>query len=182
MALTKAKKEETVEKLHQEMETAAGAIVATFAKLTVAQDFELRKTVRSAGGKYHVVKNTLVERAAKGTRLEAALQNLAGVTSVAFTGGDSVALAKALQKYAKENPEFTVKSGILDSKVLSAKEVSALATLPSREEMMSKLLFLINAPAQRLVTIMGAVGRDLAVVVNQAVKDKKFHVPAETGI
>jgi large subunit ribosomal protein L10 len=181
MALTKAKKEQTVEKLHQEMESSVGAIVATFGKLKVAQDFELRRTIRNAGGKYHVIKNTLAERAAKGTRLEGALQNLSGVTSVAFTDGDAVALAKALQKYSKDNPELTVKSGILDGKVLSVADVSALATMPSREEMMSKLLFLINAPAQRLVTVMNAVGRDVAVVLNQAVKENKFKAGEAAG-
>ncbi|MFB3815418.1 MAG: 50S ribosomal protein L10 [Terriglobales bacterium] len=174
MALTKQKKVEQVEKLHQDLKKAGGAIVATFGKLTVAQDFELRKTVRGAGARYRVVKNTLVERAAKGTKLEAALQNLAGVTSIAYTEGDPVALAKALQKYVKENPEFTVKAGVLEGKVLSVKEVESLATMPSREELMSKLLFLISAPAQRLVTVLNATGRDLAVVINQGVKENKF--------
>ena len=181
MALTKAKKAEQVEKLHRELEKAGGAVVATFGKLTVAQDFELRKTVRGAGARYRVVKNTLAGRAAKGTKLESALQNLTGVTSIAYTDGDPVALAKALQKYVKENPEFTVKAGVLEGKVLSVKEVESLATMPSREELMSKLLFLINAPAQRLVTAMGAVGRNLAVVVNQGVKEGKFKAGEAAG-
>jgi large subunit ribosomal protein L10 len=174
MALTKAKKVEHVEQLNDELKNAGSAILATFGKLTVAQDFELRKTVRSAGGKYRVVKNTLVERAAKGTKLENALVNLEGVTSIAYTGGDPVTLAKALSKYAKDNPELSVKSGILDGRVLSIKEVEALATMPAKEEIYSKLLFLINAPAQRLVTMMNAVGRDLAVVIDQGVKENKF--------
>ncbi len=174
MALTKAKKIEHVEKLQNELKNAGSAIVATFGKLTVDKDFELRKTVRGVGGKYRVVKNTLVERAAKGSKLEGALHNLAGVTSIAYTEGDPVALAKALQKYVKDNPEVTVKAGILEGKVLSVKEVEALATMPSKEEIYSKLLFLINAPAQRLVTVMNAVGRDVAVVINQAVKENKF--------
>ena len=181
MALTKAKKAENVEKLHAELAKAGGAVVATFGKLTVAQDFELRKTVRSAGARYRVVKNTLAERAAQGTKLEGALKNLAGVTSIAFTEGDPVALAKALQKYVKENPEFSVKAGILDGKVLSIKEVESLATMPSREELLSKLLFLINAPAQRLVTVMNAVGRDVAVVLNQGVKEGKFKAGEAAG-
>ncbi len=181
MALTKQKKIEQVEKLHGELQQAGGAIVATFGKLTVAQDFELRKTVRSAGARYRVVKNTLVERAAKGTKLEGALQNLAGVTSIAYTAGDAVALAKALQKYVKDNPELKLKAGILEGKVLNIKEVEALATMPSKEELMSKLLFLINAPAQRLVTAMNAVGRNLAVVVSQGVKENKFAGAGESA-
>ena len=174
MALTKAKKVEHVEKLRDELKNAGSAIVATFGKLTVEKDFELRKTVRSVGGKYRVVKNTLVERAAKGSKLESALKDLAGVTSIAYTQADPVALAKALQKYIKDNPEITVKAGVLEGKVLSVREVEALATMPSKDEIYSKLLFLINAPAQRLVTEMNAVGRDVAVVINQAVKENKL--------
>ncbi len=181
MALTKQKKKEHVEKLHEDLAKAGGAVVATFGKLTVAQDFELRTTVRSAGARYRVVKNTLAQRAAKGTKLEGALQNLAGVTSIAYTSGDPIALAKALQKYVKDNPELTLKAGILEGKVLNVKEVQALATMPSREELMSKLLFLINAPAQRLVTALNAVNRNLAVVVDQAVKQNKFAGAAESA-
>jgi large subunit ribosomal protein L10 len=179
MALTKAKKVEHVEELHRELEKAGGAILATFGKLTVAQDFELRKTLRGAGARYRVVKNTLAERAAKGTKLEVALQNLTGVTSVAYTSGDAVTLAKALQKYIKENPEFQLKAGVLEGKLLNVKEVEALATMPSREELLGKLLFMINAPAQRLVTALGALGRDVAVVINQAVKENKFKAGEE---
>ncbi len=174
MPVTKAKKTEQIEKLNREFEKVSGAVVASFEKLTVAQDFELRKAIRGAGGKYRVIKNTLAERAAKGTRVETVLQGLEGVTSIAYTEGDPVALAKALAKYVKDNPQLTFKAGVLEGKALSVKEVEALATMPSKEEIYSKLLFLINAPAQRLVTVMNAVGRDLAVVVNQAVKEKKF--------
>src|SRR5271155_5779629 len=98
MPLTKARKVEHVEELHQELAPAGAAGITTFAKLTVAQDFELRKTVRGAGARYRVIKNTLAERAAKGTKLEGVLQNLVGVTSVAYTTGDPVSLAKALRK------------------------------------------------------------------------------------
>jgi large subunit ribosomal protein L10 len=174
MPVTKAKKTEQVESLSKEFHDVSGAVVATFEKLTVAQDFELRKAVRGAGGKYRVIKNTLAERAAKGTNIEAVLQGLQGVTSIAYTAGDPVALAKALAKYVKDNPQFSFKAGVLEGRALSVKEVEALATMPSKEELYSKLLFLVNAPAQRLVTVMNAVGRDLAVVVNQAVKENKF--------
>jgi large subunit ribosomal protein L10 len=174
MPATKTKKREQVEKLSADLKKVKSAIVGSFAKLTVAQDFELRKSVRTAGGRYRVVKNTLAERAARGTEVEDALKDLAGVTSIAYTEGDPVALAKALSKYAKDNPEFTFKAGVVDGRVISLKEIEALATMPSKEEIYSKLLFLMNAPAQRLVTVMNAVGRDLAVVVNQAVEKKKF--------
>ena len=149
-------------------------IVATYNKLTVAQDFELRKTLRSTGAKYRVVKNTLAERASKGTKVEEALKDLSGVTSIAYTSGDPVALAKALAKYAKDNPEFTFKAGVVEGRVISIKEIESLATMPSKEQLYSKLLFLLNSPAQRLVTVAAAVGRDLAVVINQGVEKQKF--------
>lgn len=174
MAVTRAKKTEQVEKLSGELKNVSSVIVATYSKLTVSKDFELRKALRSTGAKYRVVKNTLAERAGKGTRIEEALKNLEGVTSIAYTAGDPVALAKALAKYAKDNPEFTFKAGVVEGRVVSIKEIEALATMPSKEELYSKLLYLLNAPAQRLVTAMNAVGRNLAVVIDQGVQEKKF--------
>ncbi len=179
MALTKAKKAVKIEQLTHELEGSTSAIVGTFAKLTVSQDFELRKVVRSAGGRYRVVKNKLAARASKGTRIEQALQGLKGVSSVAYTSGDPVALAKALSTWMQENAEFTFKLGIVDGHVITVEEVKQLATMPSKEQIFSKLLFLINAPAQRLVTVMNAVGRDVAVVLNQAVEQGKFAAPAK---
>jgi len=174
MPVTRAKKSQQVEKLTKDLQNVSNVVVATYTKLSVAQDYELRKALRGAGAKYQVVKNTLAERAAKGTKVEGALKNLAGVTSIAYTTGDPVAMAKALTKYAKDTPEFTFKVGVVEGRVISIKEIEALATMPSKEELMSKLLFLINAPAQRLVTAMSAVGRNLAVVVDQGVQGKKF--------
>jgi len=174
MAISKAKKNEKVQLLAHELETSTTAIVGTFAKLTVAQDFELRKTIRAAGGKYRVVKNKLAAVSGHGTQVEAALKGLKGVNSVAFTAGDPVALAKAFAAWAGKNAEFQFKLGIVDGKLLNVEEVKALATMPGKEELFSKLLFLINAPAQRLVTVLNAAGRDLAVVLGQGVEKEKF--------
>jgi large subunit ribosomal protein L10 len=174
MAVTRAKKTEQVEKLGKELQSVSSLIVTTYNKLTVTQDYELRKTLRASGAKYLVVKNTLAERAAKGTKVEEVLKDLSGVTSIAYTTGDPVALAKALSKYAKDNPEFSFKSGVVEGRVISINQIQALATMPSKEEIYSKLLFLINAPAQRLVTVMNAVGRDVAVVIKQGVEKGKF--------
>ena len=96
------------------------------------------------------------------------------MTSIAYTKADPVALAKALSKYAKDNPEYTFKAGVVEGRVISIKEIETLANMPSKEEIYSKLLFLINSPAQRLATVIGATGRDLAIVVNQGVKENKF--------
>jgi large subunit ribosomal protein L10 len=175
MPVTKARKAEQVEKLSADLKGIHNMVVATFSKLTVNQDYELRKAVRSAGGKYAVVKNTLAERAAQGTPLADALKDLKGVTSIAYTTGDPVALAKAVSKYVSDNAEqFSVKAGVIEGKVATPKEVSALATMPSKEELYSKLLFLISAPSQRLVTVINAIGRDVAVVIGQGVEKKKF--------
>jgi large subunit ribosomal protein L10 len=178
MPLTRAKKTEKVTTLASELEHSTSAIIGTFKALTASKDFDLRKTVREAGGSYHVVKNKLAARASKGTKIEAALQGLKGVSSVAYTSGDPVALAKALSTWVKDNNEFTFKLGIVDGKVITVEEISALATMPGKEELFSKLLFLISSPAQRLVTVMNATGRDLAVVINQGVEKGKFGGPA----
>jgi large subunit ribosomal protein L10 len=174
MALTRASKTEKVGKLAAELEHSTSAIIGTFKGLTASKDFELRKAVRGAGGSYHVVKNKLAARAAEGTKIEAALKGLKGVSSVAYTSGDPVALAKALSAWVKDNAEFTFKLGIIDGKVIDVREIGELATMPGKEELFSKLLFLIQSPAQRLATVINATGRDLAVVVNQGVEKGKF--------
>ena len=178
MALTKAKKNAKVAMMAKELESSTSAIIGTFKGLTASKDFELRKVVREAGGSYHVVKNKLAAKSSEGTKVEAALQGLKGVSSVAYTSGDPVALAKALSTWVKENNEFTFKLGIVDGKVITVQEIAALATLPGKEELFSKLLFLIQSPAQRLATVINATGRNLAVVVNMAAEQGKFGAPA----
>jgi len=174
MALSREKKSEKIQALASDLEHSTSAIIGTFSALTASKDFELRKAIRAAGGRYHVVKNKLAARSSKGTKVEAALQGLKGVSSVAYTDGDPIALAKALATWVKENAEFTFKLGIVDGKVISVDEIKALATMPGKEELFAKLLFLINSPAQRLATVINATGRDLAIVVNQGVEKGKF--------
>ena len=134
-----------------------------------------------------MLKNKLAARASKGSQIEAALQGLKGVSSVAYTKGDPVALAKALSTWVEENAQFTFKLGIVDGKVINVDEVKALATMPGKEEIFAKLLFLINSPAQRLATVINATGRDLAVVLGQGVEKQKFAgapasaAPAQAG-
>ncbi len=174
MAISRAKKTEKVQLLAKELESSTTAIIGTFSKLTVAKDFQLRKVIREAGGKYRVVKNSLAAVSGKGTKVEAALQGLKGVNSVAFTKGDPVALAKVFAKWANENAEFQFKLGIVDGKLLTVAEIKALSTMPGKDELFSKLLYLINAPAQRLATVINAVGRDVAGVLGQGVEKEKF--------
>jgi large subunit ribosomal protein L10 len=167
-------KQREVASLRRELEQTPHLFVAGFERLTVAQDFELRKTVRDAGGRYKVIKNKLAEKAAEGTRAERLFKGLAGMTSLAYTSSDAVALAKALTAYAKANPSFTFKAGMVEGRVIKVGSIQQLAGLPSREQMQGKVLFLIQAPAHRLVSALSGVGRKLAVVIDQAVKDNKF--------
>ena len=170
----KSDKKKDIDALHQDLEQSGNLFVTGYEKLRVDQDFELRKAVRGAGGKYRVIKNNLAEIAAQGTPSEAVLKNLRGMTSLAYTSNDPVALAKALTTYAKANPSFTFKAGIVEGRAIEVGAIIELASMPSKEQIFSKLLYLINAPAQRLVTVMQAVGRNLAVVVDQGVKENKF--------
>jgi large subunit ribosomal protein L10 len=170
----KSDKEKDLEALKKDFEKAQNIFVTGFEKLTVQQDYELRKTIRGAGGNYKVVKNNLAEKAAQGTPAESVLSNLAGMTSLAYTSKDPVALAKALTGYAKANPTFTFKAGLVEGRAIDVRSIQDLANLPSREEILAKVLFLIQASAQRLVTALGGVGRNLAVVVDQGVKEGKF--------
>src|ERR1700761_5021602 len=181
MALTRATKTRKVKTLAKELETSTTAIIGTFSKMTVSQDFELRKTIRAAGGKYHVLKNKLAAKAGEGTKVADALKGLKGVNAAAFTSGDPVELAKAFSKWVAENADFTFKLGIVDGKLIRPEEVKALAAMPPKEEIYAKLLFLINAPATRLATALNATGRNLAVVVNEAVKAEKFAGKAASG-
>ena len=174
MPVTKAKKSELIEKLSADLKQANHVIVGSFVKLTVSQDFELRKTVRDAGGNYKVVKNNLAEKASQGTPAEDLMSKLVGMTSLAYTSKDPVALAKALTAYAKTNPAFIFKAGMVEGRAIDVKSIQDLASLPAREEILAKVLFLIQASAQRLVTSLSGVGRNLAVVVDQAVKENKF--------
>ncbi|MGA2724643.1 MAG: 50S ribosomal protein L10 [Bryobacteraceae bacterium] len=170
----KEDKRKEIDSLRQDLARLKNLFVTGYEKLRVEQDFELRKVVRSVGGKYRVVKNNLVERASEGTPAEQVLKGLRGMTSVAYTTSDPVALAKALTTYARANPTFTFKAGIVEGRVIDVREINDLANMPSKEAIFAKLLYLIDAPAQRLVTALNAVGRNLAVVVDQGVKENKF--------
>lgn len=170
----KPEKQKDMEALREQLAKAQNVFLTGFEKLTVAQDFELRKTIRGAGANYKVIKNRIGEKAAEGIPAGGLLKDLKGMCSVAYTSGDPVALAKALTVYAKANPSFTFKAGMVEGRVVDLAGIQALASLPPKEEIYAKLLYLIQAPAQRLVSAIGGVGRNLAVVVDQGVKENKF--------
>ena len=170
----KEDKQKDLEALRAELAKAKNLFIAGFDKMKVSQDFDLRKTVRGVGGHYRVVKNNIAAKASEGTPSEKAMQDLRGMTSIAYTYDDPVALAKALTAWAKTNAQFTFKAGIVEGRVVDVKSIQDLASMPPKEQIFAKLLYLINAPAQRLVSAMNGVGRNLAVVVDQGVKDNKF--------
>lgn len=170
----KEDKQKDLEVLRQELGHTKNLFVTGYEKLRVSQDYELRKTIRAAGGKYRVVKNNLAEIAAEGTAAEPVLKGLRGMTSIVYTEGDPVALAKALTTYAKTNPTFTFKAGLVEGRAIDIKSINDLANMPSREEILARLLYMINAPAQQLATLINTVGRNLAVVIDQGVKENKF--------
>ena len=170
----KSEKQQNLDHLKTELAKVSTVILTTFQGITVEDDTKLRRAVQAAGGKYEVVKNTLAELAGTGTPAEGLLKNLKGTHSIAYTQTDPVALAKALTKIAKDVPAFQFKSGVVEGKVISIAEIKQLAEMPSREELISKIMFLLNAPAQRIASALNAVPRNLAVTVSEAVKANKF--------
>jgi large subunit ribosomal protein L10 len=171
----KNEKKKDLEDLKKTLEENKNIFITGYEKMTVRQDYQLRKTVREAGGNYRVVKNNIAAKASEGTEANDLLSTLRGMTSMAYTAKDPVALAKALTKYSKENAAFTFKAGIVEGRVIDVKAITDLASMPPKEEIYAKLLFLINATATRLVMSINGVGRNLAVVLDQAAKENKFN-------
>lgn len=170
---TKAQKQKDLEALTEQFKKANAAMLVGFQGMTVQKDRELRNQLREAGVSYEVVKNTLARKAAEGTVLEQAADQFKGVTAVALSQQDPVSLSKAIAKFTKANPDiFKFKVGIVEGKVVALRDVEAIASLPSKEELLGKVLFLLNAQAQRLATVLSAMPRNLAIVVKQ-VSDQK---------
>ena len=172
---SKGKKKEELDALKKDLEQAKNLFVAQFQGMTVLQDTELRQKIRDTKSKYRVVKNTLAKKAAEGTPVEGVSKSFDGSTAIAYNANDPVSLAKALTAYAKTNPLFVFKAGIVEGRVINLADITNIAAMPSKEELIAKLLFLINSPAQRLAVALNGVARNLAVVMQQAVEQKKFH-------
>jgi len=170
----KAEKKTEANELRSQLATVSTVILSTFQGITVEQDTKLRRSVEAAGGHYKVVKNTVAQRAGEGTPAEGLLKGLKGTNSIAYTKIDPVALAKILTKVAKDVPAFQFRAGWVEGRVISIQEINQLALLPSKEELISKIMFMLNAPAQRIATALAALPRNLAVVTSEAVKANKF--------
>ena len=165
---TRETKQNDLNALTESLAASKSAMVVSFTGVTVAKDQEFRNSIREAGAKYEVVKNTLARIAVKGTQFEDASSAFKGVTAIAWTDGDPVVLSKAISKFMKDNAEtYTFKSGVVDGKLVDYTQLQTIASLPSKEELISKLLFVLQSGAQRLVTVINAVPRDLAIVIKQ---------------
>jgi large subunit ribosomal protein L10 len=174
MGMKKQEKKEHAAKLRAELANVSSVILSTFQGITVEQDTQLRRAVEKAGGHYQVVKNTLAAHAGAGTPVEPLLKDLKQTNSIAYTTADPVTLAKVLTKVAKDVPAFRFRAGWVEGRVISIAEITQLAQLPSKEELISKIMFMLNAPAQRLASVIAAVPRNLAVVTSEAAKAGKF--------
>jgi large subunit ribosomal protein L10 len=169
---TRLQKEKEIEVLHQEFEESPNALLVGFQGIKVADDERLRRELRQANVSYRVVKNTLAIRAAEGTPMSQVKEQFIGATAVALAKSDPVVMAKLLSKWAKESPVFAFKAAVVEGRVIDVKDIESLSQLPSKEEMISKVLFLINSSAQRFAVATAGVARNLAVVLEQ-VRAKK---------
>jgi len=173
MALTRAQKDDLIEKYEAGLAQAPHAFLMAYQGISVPQVTQLRAKVRESGGSYMVVKNTLALRAIDGKALGQLQEHFTGPTAVAFTDGDVVALAKTLTQFAKDVPVMEFKAGLVNSQVVEGSEVKEIASLPSREELIAKLLFLLQSPVTRLARGLAAISRDFVVVLEQIRKNRE---------
>jgi large subunit ribosomal protein L10 len=170
---TRQQKDSDIEGLRRDFTESPNALLVKFQGIKVGDDERLRRELRQAGLTYRVVKNTLAVRAAAGTPMEPLSGQFSGPTAVALSRNDPVTLAKILSKWAKESPVFSFKAGIAEGRVIGVEDIQALSSLPSKEELISKVMFLINSGAQRLAVVTAGVSRNLAIVLDQVRAQKE---------
>lgn len=173
MALSRADKQEILAGYEEAMADTQHAFVLGFKGITVNQATELRSRVRKSGGRYVVIKNTLARRAVEGKPLDQVKEHFVGPTAVVYGSSDPVALAKVLTEFAKDAPTIEFKAGLVEGRPIAAAQVSEIASLPGREQLIAKLLFLLQSPITRFVRVLAAAGpQRLATVLDQVAKKK----------
>jgi large subunit ribosomal protein L10 len=165
-------KAEAISEFSEGIGSAQNAFVLDFKGITVPQVTELRKQVRESGSEYVVIKNTLALIAVKDTPLQKLTGTFSGMTAIAYNTTDPVALAKVLTKFAKDVPSVQFKGALLAGQVVAANEIQNIANLPSREELLSKLLYLMQHPIRGLAVVLNGTMRNFAVVLDQIAKQK----------
>ena len=170
---TKAFKTEKVEEIKEVIAKAKVAIVSDYRGLSVADITNLRRRLQKEDGDYTVVKNTLAKLAIKDTKFEGLEEFLKGPSAIAFGFGDEVAPAKVILKYLKEAKKTNeVKGGVLDGKVITAKDVRAISDLPSKPELIAKIMGSLSSPAQGLTNTVNGVARALVIAMEEVRKQK----------
>ncbi len=172
-------KAQAISEFNESIGQATNAFLIDFKGITVPQVTELRKQVRESGSQYVVVKNTLALIAVKDSPLKTLEKQFSGMTAVAFNRTDAVALAKALTKFAKDVPTVQFKGAMLNGQIVPATQIQNIASLPSREELVSKLLYLLQSPIRGLAIVLNANIRNIAVVLDQIAKQKTGGQAAE---
>jgi large subunit ribosomal protein L10 len=170
--MNRTEKAAAISELNEGIGSATNAFLLSFKGITVPQVTELRKQVRESGSDYVVVKNTLALIAVKDSPLLALKDQFAGETAIAFNKTDAVVLAKALTKFAKDVPTVTFKGAMLNGQIVPATQIQAIAALPSRDELLSKLLYLMQHPIRGLAIVLNANIRNIAVVIDQIAKQR----------
>lgn len=172
MAQTRTKKQDLIENYAGGIATARHAFLVNFEGLTVSQATDLRSRIREQGGTYEVVKNRLALRAIEGRDLDGLQEQFQGPTAVAYIEDDPVTLAKTLTDFRKGVPAIEFKGGLVDGQAVDASQVESIAQMPGREELLAKLLFLLQSPITRLARGLAAIPRQLVVVLDQVAKQK----------
>jgi len=168
--MNKAEKQQTVESLGEEFRSIRTAFLINYNGLKVVDATEMRRKIREIDGNYVVVKNTLATRAVKQTPLEPLEPYFEGPTAVAYHRKDVVGLSKLLTEISKANPNFAFKAVLVEGKIVPTSEIQALASMPPKEVLLGKLVFLLKAPLQRLGSVLKAPVRNLDLVLQQIKK------------